>query len=394
MWLAAAIQLVRKEFGAQDTDRDLIGSKFEVMCLVYEQFVTQWNMSTALQENLGWLEAQLGAIRAARQQARLSSQQPSRTNQSRAQSTAKTHFGGKQNDRSQTRGTSPVELGDRNSSSRPGTVVTKAAQLPHGRMTQTWPSQAFHSANQVSTNHRPQSPSAPELWSRSGSAKDPDLPLPECRNQFGNPYSPGATKYARRIGSEYNTASQVLARPFDRSAKVNMATAADVSSGHRERHSGLQTPTSMSTERTFEALYGAHGTSLSHGDFISIPRDNEPREWHQEWQQSSQTQLPQSQHGISRRQLYSGNVEPMTQPQTQALSADGYAAANNNISEMIPFVPCSPSTAFPGANNNMGFPSELDGFGNTEAFIFGDANMIEENPHLSSYLSVLLSSAF
>ena len=59
IWQAAAVQLVRKEFGPGDTDPALIKSKFEVLCMTYKQFVRYWGTVTALEQNLDTLETEL-----------------------------------------------------------------------------------------------------------------------------------------------------------------------------------------------------------------------------------------------------------------------------------------------------------------------------------------------
>jgi len=59
IWLAAAVQLVRKEFGPSGTNRDLVKSKFDVLYITYQKCVSFWDIQTALQQNLESLEAQL-----------------------------------------------------------------------------------------------------------------------------------------------------------------------------------------------------------------------------------------------------------------------------------------------------------------------------------------------
>ncbi|OCL14888.1 hypothetical protein AOQ84DRAFT_189457 [Glonium stellatum] len=59
VWLAAAVQLVRKVFGVPGTNADLAKSKFEVLHLHYKQFVSYWGISTALQQNLEVIETSL-----------------------------------------------------------------------------------------------------------------------------------------------------------------------------------------------------------------------------------------------------------------------------------------------------------------------------------------------
>lgn len=63
IWLAAAVQLVRKEFGPYGTNRGLVKSKFDVLYLTYQKCVWFWDIKTALQQNLESLEAQLHTYR-------------------------------------------------------------------------------------------------------------------------------------------------------------------------------------------------------------------------------------------------------------------------------------------------------------------------------------------
>jgi hypothetical protein len=63
IWLAAAVQLVRKEFGPSGTNRALVKSKFDVLYLTYQKCVWFWDIQTALQQNLESLEAQLYTFR-------------------------------------------------------------------------------------------------------------------------------------------------------------------------------------------------------------------------------------------------------------------------------------------------------------------------------------------
>jgi hypothetical protein len=63
IWLASAVQLLRKEFGRDETSRTLIKSKFEVLYMTYKRCVSFWDIHTALQQNLEALEAQLEGCR-------------------------------------------------------------------------------------------------------------------------------------------------------------------------------------------------------------------------------------------------------------------------------------------------------------------------------------------
>ncbi|KAJ4361119.1 uncharacterized protein N0V89_001688 [Didymosphaeria variabile] len=67
VWLAAAVQLVRKEFGSASTNKTLAKSKYEVLFLMYNQYVRYWNISTALGQNLDALEHQLGRFHESQQ---------------------------------------------------------------------------------------------------------------------------------------------------------------------------------------------------------------------------------------------------------------------------------------------------------------------------------------
>ena len=62
IWLASAVQLVRKEFGPPGTNISLIKSKFEVLNITYKKCVSFWNIQTAMQRNLETLESQLEQI--------------------------------------------------------------------------------------------------------------------------------------------------------------------------------------------------------------------------------------------------------------------------------------------------------------------------------------------
>jgi hypothetical protein len=63
IWLAAAVQLVRKEFGPPGTNRGLVKSKFDVLYVTYQKCVSWWHIQTALQQNLESLESQLHTFR-------------------------------------------------------------------------------------------------------------------------------------------------------------------------------------------------------------------------------------------------------------------------------------------------------------------------------------------
>ncbi|KAF5253679.1 hypothetical protein FANTH_1370 [Fusarium anthophilum] len=59
IWLAAAVQMVRKQFGGPSTYNSLIKARFDVLYLTYKQCVSFWGIQTAMQQNLETIEAQL-----------------------------------------------------------------------------------------------------------------------------------------------------------------------------------------------------------------------------------------------------------------------------------------------------------------------------------------------
>lgn len=61
VWLASAVQLVRKHFCRSITNPGLIKSRFDVLYLTYKRCVSFWDTQTALQQNLESLEVQLEA---------------------------------------------------------------------------------------------------------------------------------------------------------------------------------------------------------------------------------------------------------------------------------------------------------------------------------------------
>jgi len=61
IWLASAVQLVRKHFVQACSDRNLIKSRFDVLYLTYKRCVQFWDVQTALQRNLEVIEEQLEA---------------------------------------------------------------------------------------------------------------------------------------------------------------------------------------------------------------------------------------------------------------------------------------------------------------------------------------------
>jgi Fungal specific transcription factor domain len=63
IWLAAAVQLLHRELASTKAEKDLVNSNFEVLCMTYGQFVSYWNMSNTLSENLKTLATQLQSFR-------------------------------------------------------------------------------------------------------------------------------------------------------------------------------------------------------------------------------------------------------------------------------------------------------------------------------------------
>lgn len=60
IWLAAAVQLLKRElFSADDTERDLVASNFEVLRMNYDMFVEFWRSDDTAKKNLATLQAQL-----------------------------------------------------------------------------------------------------------------------------------------------------------------------------------------------------------------------------------------------------------------------------------------------------------------------------------------------
>ncbi|KAJ9132416.1 putative Fungal specific transcription factor [Pleurostoma richardsiae] len=59
IWLAAAVQLVRKYIGRPSVRPELIKSRFDVLYLTYKRCVTFWDAKTAMEQNLEALEMQL-----------------------------------------------------------------------------------------------------------------------------------------------------------------------------------------------------------------------------------------------------------------------------------------------------------------------------------------------
>jgi hypothetical protein len=63
IWLAAAIQLVHKEFGLRGMNKAPVKSKFDDLYMTYKKCASYWDIQTALQPNLESLESQLNTIR-------------------------------------------------------------------------------------------------------------------------------------------------------------------------------------------------------------------------------------------------------------------------------------------------------------------------------------------
>ncbi|ETN40265.1 uncharacterized protein HMPREF1541_04541 [Cyphellophora europaea CBS 101466] len=63
IWLAAAVQLLRRElYCADDTEKELVHSNFEVLRMAYDQFVEYWRSIDTAKKNLDALEGQLKAF--------------------------------------------------------------------------------------------------------------------------------------------------------------------------------------------------------------------------------------------------------------------------------------------------------------------------------------------
>jgi len=63
IWLAAAVQLVRRELSPPGWAKELIGSRFELLCLTYNQFVKYWDMSATLTKNFDIIKEHAGNLR-------------------------------------------------------------------------------------------------------------------------------------------------------------------------------------------------------------------------------------------------------------------------------------------------------------------------------------------
>lgn len=59
IWLACAVQLVRRFLGSRGVNQGLIKSRFDVLYLTYKRCASFWDAKTSLQENLESIEAQL-----------------------------------------------------------------------------------------------------------------------------------------------------------------------------------------------------------------------------------------------------------------------------------------------------------------------------------------------
>jgi hypothetical protein len=64
IWLAAAVQLLHKNMISDNSEAELITSKFEVLCMTYDQFVDFWEMSPTPGQTLQMLQSHLKSIRA------------------------------------------------------------------------------------------------------------------------------------------------------------------------------------------------------------------------------------------------------------------------------------------------------------------------------------------
>lgn len=66
IWLAAAVHLIRKAFNSAGISENFANSKFDVISLCYQQYVSFWNISMTMQQNLDSLELRLEQFRTAK----------------------------------------------------------------------------------------------------------------------------------------------------------------------------------------------------------------------------------------------------------------------------------------------------------------------------------------
>ena len=59
IWLAAAVQLIRREHAAESSQKEMMDSNFQLLSLTYDQFVKSWGLPPALRKNLDILEQEL-----------------------------------------------------------------------------------------------------------------------------------------------------------------------------------------------------------------------------------------------------------------------------------------------------------------------------------------------
>jgi hypothetical protein len=63
IWLAAAVQLLRRDlFSSTDTEKELVGSNFEVLRMTYDQFIEFWRTIGTAKKNLNALEVHLKTL--------------------------------------------------------------------------------------------------------------------------------------------------------------------------------------------------------------------------------------------------------------------------------------------------------------------------------------------
>jgi hypothetical protein len=60
IWLAAAVQLVYMAFGQEESKKDLVESKFDILRIHCQQYTKFWNTPLALLQNLDSMKAHLG----------------------------------------------------------------------------------------------------------------------------------------------------------------------------------------------------------------------------------------------------------------------------------------------------------------------------------------------
>lgn len=167
IWLASAVQLVRKEFGPPSTNKVLIKSRFEVLHMTYKKCVSFWDIQTAMQQNLEMLESQLEGSRTAEPKI-LEAAQP-RTTARKDSRTQK--MGGRQQSFSSARQLDTSEASQQNNSAQ--------SSIQYRAETNT----DFNEAGCTSSNFQPLAPAVPEgqinsnVMQLSSVQQNPSLPV-------------------------------------------------------------------------------------------------------------------------------------------------------------------------------------------------------------------------